>query len=256
MRNNKILKSVSLFAFIIALAPWSSSPALAASAGLDTTPNVGTLPIAVAGQTGLTLNADVSGAIPPKPTVTFSGPITEGVIQAPQASTQTTPAIPGVYATTINTDGSVVIGSTASAKPVLSVNGAVSIGTPAFTATFPYLGVNTTNNSPASFTTSNTLRSEIWVNDTTSTMWGLAVSGSAPGAYLAAGSFYIDQNIAGPRLTIDTSGNVGINTLAPQAKLDVNGYILINSAGTVVEGTACSTTGLVGRDSTGALFDC
>jgi len=251
MSTSKQLAAVFLCSLV--LGPFLSSPAHATSDGLDSTTPM--MPISVNGQQAIMLTSDTVNT-PPQPTIAFSGPINEGQITAPVAATLSSPAIPGVYATTINTDGSVVIGSTASAKPVLSVNGAVSIGTPAFTATFPYLGVNTTNNSPASFTTSNTLRSEIWVNDTTSTMWGLAVSGSAPGAYLAAGSFYIDQNIAGPRLTIDTSGNVGINTLAPQAKLDVNGYILINSAGTVVEGTACSTTGLVGRDSTGALFDC
>ena len=85
----------------------------ASSSGLDTPAGVTSLPIAVGGATGLELNANADPALPP--TVQFSGPIVEG-------------------GTTINTDGSTVIGNTASAagtppsaNAVLTVNGGVTI---------------------------------------------------------------------------------------------------------------------------------
>ena len=67
-------------------------------------------------------------------------------------------------------------------------------------------------------------------NGTSAYWWGIGIDYSDSGKFKISGDNLLSVNT---RLTIDTSGNVGIGTASPSQKLDVQGNVNIN--GTVVE---------------------
>ena len=95
----------------------------------------------------------------------------------------------------------------------------------------------------------------LFSTDDSDTYVGIAAKGKS--YYLTAredDSFAIHKPSVGDRLRIDANGNVGINTAAPSARLDVNGNARING-GTAVNGSLvrkCESATLKngsGRDS-------
>lgn len=99
-------------------------------------------------------------------------------------------------------------------------NGNVGIGTATPSRVFH---VNTNGIWPARFSSSNATASVIeFENTAASRIWEWGVSGS----YIGAGKMYLHDQTAGlTRMTIDTSGNIGVGTTAPTQKLDVVGTV-------------------------------
>jgi len=114
--------------------------------------------------------------------------------------------------------------STAGSGMTILNSGKVGIGTTAPTANLEVSGSNFNTMRVTSSVVSNT---SLEINNSSSgKSWSLLTSGS--GGSFPAGSFHIYDTI--PRLTIGSTGNVGIGTTSPGAPLDVKGAIRMSGS--------------------------
>ena len=90
-------------------------------------------------------------------------------------------------------------------------------------------------------TSTNTSQTVLLIDNTTSRNYELAVGGSASG--IGAGKFYVyDGTAAAVRLSIDTSGNVGIGTTNPGQKLEVIGNVSLGISSTTTRTALLTNT--------------
>ena len=103
---------------------------------------------------------------------------------------------------------------------------------------------------------SNASESIIALNATGTSGRKYWVGSSASGSGVTAGSFFIfDPSAGGSRLTINSNGNVGINTNSPSYRLEVNGSLYgssITSGGAISANTTISTPNYVYVSDNGA----
>jgi hypothetical protein len=132
---------------------------------------------------------------------------------------------------TSDTTGKLAFFTSGAEKMRIDYNGNVGVGVTGPVAPLDVFGAAVQNGSTPGIklSSSNTQQTVFAIGNTGTRQYELAVGGTTSSV---PGAFYIyDNNAADFRITLATSGNVGIGTTTPGEKLEVNGVIQIKRAG-------------------------